>query len=256
MRPRIIPVLLVEDGGLVKTIKFNKRVYLGDPINTVRLFNDMEVDELVVLDISATKNARGPNLSLIEDIRNEAFMPLAYGGGVTNASQIRDLIYMGIEKVALNNVLNHDPSIIKEASEIIGSQSIIASIDIKKTLFGQYKLFTYLDNRSKHLIIKDLFESLEDLGIGEVLLNFVDRDGTWAGYDLAFVEEIVKFIKVPLVVSGGAGSLNDLNLVTKSGADAAAAGSLFSFQGKGQGVLTNYPNSKELERIFNNDNKL
>lgn len=250
MRPRIIPVLLVEEGGLVKTFKFKERVYLGDPINTVRLFNDMEVDELVVLDISATKNGQGPNLSLIEDIRNEAFMPLAYGGGITSASQIKDIISMGVEKVSLNSVLNIDPEIVREGSNIIGSQSIIGSIDIKKNFFGNYQIYSYLNNKNSILKLKDFLETLESLGVGEILINSVDRDGTWEGYDLNLVSEIVELVTVPLVMCGGASCLDDLKSVTLSGSDAAAAGSLFSFQGQGQGVLTNYPSSAELDSLF------
>ena len=254
MRPRVIPVLLVENGDLVKTIKFNNRIYIGDPINTVRLFNDMEVDELVVIDISASKRGEGPNFSLIEDIRNEAFMPLAYGGGITKASQMRDLIYMGIEKVCLNNVLIQDAKVVQDGSNIIGSQSIIGSIDIRRTLFGNYHLYSYLHNKNLSIKLEEHLKLLEDLGVGEILVNVIDRDGTWKGYDLDLVAQLTKFIKVPLVVLGGAGCLNDLKQAIDSGADAAAVGSMFSFQGQGQGVLTNYPSSIELDALFNDEN--
>lgn len=250
MRPRVIPTLLVEDGELVKTIQFKNSIYLGDPINTVRLLNDMEVDELVVLDISASKQDKGPNFSLVEDIRNEAFMPLAYGGGIHTVSQVQDLISMGVEKVSLNKTLLDNPNIVKEASQLIGSQSIIGSIDIKKSLFGKYKIFSHTDKKYLQSDLAGYLETLETLGVGELLINLVDRDGTWKGYDLNFVEDIARYVNVPLVICGGASSLDDLKLVTLSGADAAAAGSLFSFQGKDQGVLTNYPSSGELDKLF------
>tara|TARA_B100000212_G_scaffold45845_1_gene29599 strand:+ start:15556 stop:16314 length:759 start_codon:yes stop_codon:yes gene_type:complete len=251
MRARVIPVLLVEEGSLVKTIKFNKRVYLGDPINTVRLFNDMEVDELLVLDISATRNSSGPNYSLIEEIRNEAFMPLGYGGGIKNSQETKNLINMGIEKVVINSACFSAEPIIEETSSLIGSQSVVASLDIKKTAFGQYKVYSYLTEKILDLKLNDFLEELAYKGVGEIFLNNVHKDGTWMGYDLEIIKRVSDLIKVPIVACGGSGSLDNIKQVIEAGASAAAAGSLFSFQGKGMGVLTNYPDPETLDNLFN-----
>jgi len=256
MRPRIIPVLLVENGGLVKTINFNKRIYLGDPINTVRLFNDMQVDEIVVLDISRSKNRNGPNFSLIEDIRNEAFMPLAYGGGVKSVDEFKKLISIGIEKVVVNSGLLDSTSILKTASSVIGSQSVVASLDINKSWLGNEKVYSHILRKNINLNIFNHIKDLEDQGAGELLLNFVHRDGTWEGYDLELIKKLSSAIRIPLVVCGGAKNLDDLKRVIECGADAAAAGSLFSFQGKDQGVLTNYPDPETLDKLFDEENNL
>lgn len=250
MRPRVIPVLLVEDGGLVKTINFKRRIYLGDPINTVRLLNDMEVDELVVLDISATKNNSGPNYQLIEDIRNEAFMPLAYGGGVQKSKEVIDLINIGIEKVVFNEACFESSNLIRETANLIGSQSLVASINIKKTFLKKYKIYSYSKRKNIDHSIEHFIKKVEDDGVGEIIFNCVDRDGTWDGYDLELVKSISQHATVPIVACGGAGSLFHLKDVIKAGADAASAGSLFSFQGKDMGVLTNYPDSKTLNDLF------
>ena len=250
IRPRVIPTLLVEDGGLVKTVKFNKRTYIGDPINAVRLFNDMQVDEIVVLDISATKNNAGPNFSLIEDIRNEAFMPLAYGGGVKTAEEFKELIHIGIEKIIVNSVLLDNRKILKEASNYVGSQSVVASVDVNKDWLGRDKIYSHESRKNVNLNLINHLKSIQIEGAGEIILNFVHRDGTWQGYDLDLIKELSKYIKVPLVACGGAGVLADLKKVIDSGADAAAAGSLFSFIKKEGGVLINYPDPKSLDKLF------
>tara|TARA_B100000989_G_scaffold229542_1_gene176444 strand:+ start:15745 stop:16497 length:753 start_codon:yes stop_codon:yes gene_type:complete len=250
MRPRVIPVLLVEDGGLVKTINFKRRIYLGDPINTVRLFNDMQVDELIVLDISASKDNKGPNYSLIEDIRNEAFMPLVYGGGIKSVEDSIELIRIGVEKIAINSFLQNNISVLTEISKRVGSQSIIASIDISKNILGKHFIYSHAKNKNLSLNIQEYLKKIQEAGIGEIFLNFTYKDGVWGGYDFDFIKDLSPSIDVPLVVCGGASNLVDLKKIIDMGADAAAAGSLFSFAKKNSGVLINYPSQRELDSLF------
>jgi len=250
MRPRVIPVLLLNEGGLVKTIKFGKQVYIGDPINAIRLFNDMEVDELVLLDISASKCNKDPDFELIKDAVSEAFMPICYGGGVKNLEQMRDLFHLGIEKVALNAALLNDSGLLTAAVEEFGSQSIVASIDIKKTLVGQYKVFNHTKNKSMSFKVLEYIRSVEKQGAGEIFINAVDKDGVMKGYDLEMIKVISEQTSVPLITCGGGASVSDLKSATNAGACAAAAGSMFIFQGKQKGVLINYPSQSMLDKVL------
>jgi imidazole glycerol-phosphate synthase subunit HisF len=248
-RPRIIPVLTLKGKGLVKTIKFNKKSarYIGDPINAVHLFNDFEADELIFLDITATIENRCISTELVKSIGEEAYMPFSVGGGVINIEQIHQLISAGAEKVIINTSCIKSPELISEASRQFGNQSIVACVDIKKNLFGKYKM--YINDGSK-LVENDVFEYLrfiEKMGAGEIFVNSIDRDGTMTGYDLELVKSVSEIVNIPVIACGGAGKLADLSDVTKiAKASAAAAGSLFVYHGSRNAVLINYPDNKEL----------
>lgn len=241
-------MLLLRGEGVVKTVKFGEEKYIGDPRNAVRLYNDMEVDELMILDINATVEGRVPNYELLEEIVTEAFMPISYGGGVTGVDQMRKLYYLGVEKVAINAAAIKNPSLIQEAAEMYGRQSVVVSVDVKKNLFGKYEV-VYNRGQVKHKEkLADYVRKVVDLGAGEIVINSVDKDGTRTGFDLKLVESITSKVDVPVIAVGGAGSLSDIHdVVHKSGASAAAAGSLFVYHGKHKAVLINYPSQAELK---------
>ena len=189
-RIRVIPVLLIQDGGLVKSVKFKNHQYLGDPINAVRIFNEKEVDEIIVLDISATKAKRGPNINHIKQIASEAFMPLAYGGGVSTLEQVNDLIQAGVEKVVLNTAAIKDSGLISSAARFVGTQSIVVSLDVRKSLFGGYKVFTRNASENAYENPVVVAKRLEDEGAGELLIQSVEKDGTFGGYDLDLIKSV------------------------------------------------------------------
>jgi cyclase len=246
-KTRVIPVLLLRGQGLVKTIKFKEPKYIGDPINAVRIFNEKEVDELVFLDITATPEGRGPDFELLSDIASEAFMPMAYGGGVTTLVQARRIFELGFEKVILNSAAYKNLELISEAASIFGSQSIVGCIDVRKNLLGRYELCSA---SAKVKEKPNLFEHLALLtqsGVGEILVNAVDRDGTMGGYDLKLLREVSAAVTVPMIACGGAGSLDHLVEAVQDGhATAVAAGSLFVFMGPHRAVMINYPERKLL----------
>jgi imidazole glycerol-phosphate synthase subunit HisF len=247
----MIPVLLVEDEGLVKTIKFKDSRYLGDPINAVRLYNDMEVDELIVLDISATIEKKGPNFEMLHDIVDECFMPLSYGGGVRNIKDIEQLFRLGIEKIIINNsVVSHNVSFIKEAVNMFGSQSIVVAIDINKNLFSKHVVYDYKTKKNLKINIEKYIQNVINLNIGELFVNFIYNDGMMNGYDLKVIRILFEDVTIPLIVCGGAGSLLDMKDALNNGADAAAAGSLFVYKGKQKGIMINYPTQEELNKLF------
>lgn len=246
-RTRVIPVLLLRGQGLVKTVKFKQPKYVGDPINAVRIFNEKEADELVFLDITATPEGRGPNFELLSDIASEAFMPMAYGGGLTSLVQIRRIFEIGFEKVILNSAAYKNPELISEAAAIFGSQSIVGCIDVRKNFLGRYELCSASAKvREKN----SLFEHLDLLirsGVGEILVNAVDRDGTMGGYDLQLLREVSTAVTVPVIACGGAGSVDHLVEALQDGhVSALAAGSLFVFMGPHRAVMINYPDRKSL----------
>lgn len=251
LRPRVIPVMLLKDHGVVKTVRFKKPQYIGDPINTVKLFNDKCADELVILDIMASIEGRGPDIDFLKDIVSEAFMPVCYGGGIRDLSDIDKVLSIGVEKVAINHAAFTAPSFVQEASKQVGSQSIVASIDVKKNLWGHYEVMT-LSNTLR--VSKDPFalsRELEQLGVGEIFINSIDRDGTMQGYDIELVNKIAANLTIPVISCGGAGNVNDLARVIKEGhASAAAAGSLFVFQGPHRAVLITFPTEKQLDELF------
>lgn len=248
-RVRVIPVLLLRNGGLVKSIKFKKHQYVGDPINAVKIFNEKEVDEIIVLDIDATSKKQSPNLKAIEEICGEAFMPLAYGGGITSLEQAQQLLYHGAEKVILNQTLLEHPKVIESIAKQFGNQSVVASIDYKKTLLGKTKVYGSNGSKKTKWTPIDLAKKAEDHGAGEVMLNSIERDGTYSGYDLETIEQISGAVSIPIIACGGAGELNDFKSAIKHGASAVAAGSMFVFQRPNQAVLISYPKPKEINEL-------
>jgi imidazole glycerol-phosphate synthase subunit HisF len=248
-RPRIIPVLTLKGKGLVKTTRFDKKRarYIGDPINAVHIFNDLEADELIFLDITASLEQRCISTELVRSIGGEAYMPFAVGGGIKDIKQIHELISAGAEKVIINTTCINNPELIYKASRQFGNQSIIAAIDVKKNLFGKYKI--YINDGSKEIDI-DLdkhISMLEESGAGELFINAIDRDGTMSGYDLELVKFISEKVKIPVIACGGAGKLSDLSIViSQAKASAASAGSMFVYHGSRNAVLINYPDKNEL----------
>jgi len=243
----VIPCLLIQGNGLVKTKKFKDPVYVGDPVNAIRIFSDKEADEIVVLDIDASKKGIEPNYELISEMAGEAFMPMAYGGGVGGVDQIRRLIRCGIEKVVINTAAIHSNEWIREAVGIFGSQAIVGAVDVKKSLLGGYRVVARSATEETKLDLDRHIESLVALGVGEVLLNSVDRDGTMSGYDLPLIQRVADRISVPIVACGGAGTVEHLADGVRGGASAVAAGSMFVFHGKHRAVLINYSNNIPLE---------
>ncbi|KFX70336.1 imidazole glycerol phosphate synthase [Pseudomonas taeanensis MS-3] len=241
-RARVIPCLLIRGNGLVKTRKFKEPVYVGDPINAMRIFSDKEVDEIVVLDIDASREGREPNYALIEEMAGEAFMPMAYGGGIRNLEQVRRLIRSGIEKVVINTAAIESTDVIREAVDMFGSQAVVGAVDIKKTLFGGYRVVTKSATIDAKIGLDEHIQNLISAGVGEIFLNNVDRDGMMAGYDVQLIRSITQKVNVPVVVCGGAGTVEHLSqAVSEGGASAVAAGSMFVFHGKHRAVLINYP---------------
>ena len=247
-RIRVIPVLLLHKGGLVKSVRFKDYVYVGDPINAVKIFNEKEIDEIVILDIDATRNKRGPNFRQIEEIAGEAFIPLAYGGGITSMDEVKKLFFLGVEKVILNNAAAKNPKLITEAASLVGSQSVVVSIDVKKSLFGKYKVYTENGTQQVSSDPVAFAKQMQDAGAGEVFVNVIDRDGTFKGYDVEIIKSITSALSIPVIACGGAGSVADFRLAaTEGGASAVAAGSFFVFQRPHKAVLISYPGQNELK---------
>lgn len=251
LRPRIIPCLLIQSGGLVKTVRFSDPKYVGDPLNAVRIFNEKEVDELMVVDIDASRAGKEPNYALISHLAAECRMPLCYGGGVKSVEQIERIVGLGVEKVAVSSAPVDDRSLIGLAAHRVGSQSIVVVIDVKKTgLMHRPEVVTINGTRRTGLHPVDWAREVESLGAGEIVLNSVDRDGEMKGYDFELIDAVRNSVSLPMSVLGGAGSLADIEgLVSRYGIIGAAAGSLFVFKGKYRAVLINYPGLKEKEAI-------
>lgn len=252
LKTRVIPTLLLQNGGLVKGEKFKNHKYVGDPINAVRIFNEKEVDELVFLDISATRERKEPDYPLIRDIASEAFMPFAYGGGITSLEHIENLFRWGVEKVVINSAFATNPKLVEEAARIAGSQSIVVSIDVQKTRFGRYEVATH--NATVKTGIDPVAYALKavDCGAGEIVVTSVDHEGTGKGYDLTLIKNITQAVEVPIVAQGGAASLQDFKDAVDTGAAAVAAGSFFTFYGKHKAVLITYPEYSALTQLFTN----
>ncbi|MDX1440400.1 MAG: AglZ/HisF2 family acetamidino modification protein [Rubricoccaceae bacterium] len=251
MRPRVIPVLLLRDGRLVKTERFRRERYLGDPVNAIRIFNEKCVDEIVLLDIGATPSGRAPDFGLIREIVSEAFVPLCYGGGVTSVEQMRMLFRAGVEKVAVNSKAVEEPGFIRCAAESFGSSSVIAAIDCGRDWRGR-RCVVSRGGRKKHSVEPVAHAvRLVSEGAGEIFLNSVVRDGTMSGYDLDLVRDVSEAVDVPVVACGGAGSVDDLGrVVMNAGASGAAAGSLFVYYGRLRAVLITFPEEQTLSRMF------
>lgn len=245
LRPRIIPCLLVHQGGLVKTQAFKDPKYVGDPINAVKIFNEKEADELIVLDIDATVLGREPDFALIAKLAAECRMPLCYGGGVTTAAQAARIVDMGVEKVAVSAAALANPALLTEMAAAVGRQSVVAVLDVRKKSGLFAKGFEVCTRNAKVAHKQDpvaLAVQLQDAGAGEIVINSVDRDGLMQGYDLELAAQFRRALKVPMTFLGGVGSLDDIGqLVSRVGVVGAAAGSLFVFKGKYRAVLINYP---------------
>lgn len=252
LRPRIIPCLLVQNKGLVKTVKFKDGKYVGDPLNAVKIFNEKEVDELMLLDIDATSNGRDPDFEMIRNVAMESRMPLCYGGGVKTVEQCKKIISLGAEKVAISSAAIENPRIITEMSRAVGSQSVIVVIDVKyKGLFNKPEVYTHNGTKATGLNPVEFSRQCEESGAGEIVINSIDRDGAMNGYDLKLANEIRQTISLPMTVLGGAASPADVvSLIKALGVVGAAAGSLFVFKGKYKAVLINYPNESEKKEIL------
>lgn len=245
---RVIPVLLMHKSGLVKSVRFKNYKYVGDPINAVRIFNEKEVDEIILLDIDATNEGRGPDMTHVKEIAEEAFIPLAYGGGISNIDQIKQLFQLGVEKVILNYHAVRNPALISEAARWAGSQSIVVSADVKKNMLGKYRIYIKNGTENTGLDPVSYLKHAEDAGAGEIFLNCIHKDGTYGGYDLEIIEMVGKKLSVPLIICGGAGSIEDFKNAIDAGASAVAAGSMFVFQRPHNAVLISYPSQSELKQ--------
>jgi cyclase len=251
LRPRVIPCLLLRDNGLVKTAKFKDPKYVGDPINAVKIFNDKEVDELIFLDITASREGRRPNFKLISDLASECFMPFAYGGGITTLDEVRELFQIGVEKIVINTSARRDPGFVRKAVELFGGQSIVVSLDVKRNLFGKYELFAHNQGTTLKQDVFTFLREMQSAGAGEIFLTSVDRDGTAKGYDLDLVRRVTSAVTVPVIAAGGAGTVQDIRTVIhEGGASAAAAGSLFVFHGVHRAVLITYLSPDELNTVI------
>lgn len=251
LRPRIIPSLLIQDNGLVKTVNFKNPKYVGDPINAVKIFNEKAVDELAIFDIDATAKGLEPNYSLIERIANQSRMPLCYGGGVKTVEQAQRIFGLGIEKIALSSAVLQNPNLITQIADRVGAQSVIVVLDVKKKLFGGYEVFTHNGKKGTGINPFDFVVKAQQLGAGEIVINSIDQDGVMKGYDLVLIDKVRERISLPLTVLGGAGSLNDIEkVIEKHKIIGVAAGSLFVFKGVYKAVLINYPTKTEKENIY------
>lgn len=251
LQTRVIPVLLLRNNELVKTTQFKKDKYVGDPINAIKIFNDKEVDELIVLDIDASKNNTEPNYELIESFASECFMPICYGGGVKTLEQMKKIFRLGIEKISINTGNLESYDLVKEAIETFGAQSIVLSIDIKKSLFGSYYIYNHAKKRKAKQTLDQYLDDIDKLGVGELFINSVDNDGMQKGYDLQLIKKVESKVSMPLVVCGGASSLDDFKTVKDNcKVSGLAAGSFFVFHGPFNAVLISYPKYQDLRTLF------
>ena len=250
LKPRVIPTLLLKGNRLVKTIKFENPSYVGDPINVIRIFNEKEVDEILILDIEASKNQKEPDYEYIEKIAGECFMPLTYGGGINSLEQAKQIFALGVEKICLQTAALEKPELISDLASVFGSQSVVVSLDIKRSFVGNPKI--WFSKKRETLLINwlDITQKWVEAGAGEFLLNAVDKDGTLGGPDLDLIRIASKAISVPLVFCGGVSSLQDIKKACEAGASAVAAGSFFIYHGPHRAVLITYPSYDELQRLF------
>ena len=251
LQTRIIPCLLLKDDSLVKTVNFKKPAYIGDPVNTARIFNELEVDELVLLDISATNNNRKPNFKILSELANECFMPLAYGGGINNFEDAKKIFKIGIEKIIINSVAFTNPTIIPELADHFGNQAIVASIDVKRNMFGKYQVYSNSGKKNQKVNPVAWAKKLEQLGAGEIILTSINQEGTWKGFDINIIEKISNAVNIPVIANGGASSIEDIGRAVKQGnASAISLGSMVVYQNKGMGVLVNFPDNEKLKRVL------
>lgn len=250
LQQRVIPALLLRNNGLVKTTRFKDPKYVGDPINAIRIFNEKEVDELMLLDITASKENREPNFEMIEQIAGECFMPLAYGGGVRTVEQAQRIFALGVEKICIQTAALENPTLVTELAQRFGSQSVMLSVDVKRNWMGKPQIYSSAKSSSVGSDWIYRTKQLVDAGAGEVLLNAVDKDGTLQGPDLVLIEQLSQAINVPLIAVGGVGSMRDIKAAVDAGASAVAAGAFFVYHGPHRAVLITYPKYAELEALF------
>lgn len=251
LKTRIIPALLLREDALVKTIKFRNSGYIGDPINTVRIFNELEVDELVFLDIEATTHARKPNLHILSEIANECFMPLAYGGGLHDFVTASKIFSIGFEKVVLNAACHTNPELVEQIARHYGNQAVVASVDVKKNFWGTYEVFTHSGSKNSKKNPVEWCMQLEAMGAGEILLTSIDKEGTWTGFDVDLTRRVSEAVGVPVIAHGGAGNLEHISQVVHQGkASAVALGSMVVYQQKGLGVLVSFPDKEALKVLI------
>lgn len=250
MHARVIPCLLLHNGGLVKTVRFRNPRYVGDPINAVRIFNDKEADELAFLDIGRASSRTAPNFELLADIAGEAFMPFGYGGGITTTDHVRRLFALGVEKVIINTAAADTPRLLSEAASLAGCSGVVASMDVRRNWRNKYSVCVASGRRDLKRDPVGYAQEMERRGAGEILLNAIDRDGIMEGYDLELIRLVSQAVSIPVVAAGGAGNLQHIRHAIDHGASAAAAGSMFVFHGKHRAVLITYPGHEELEKLF------
>lgn len=251
LKTRIIPCLLLRDASLVKTINFKNASYIGDPVNTARIFNELEVDELTLLDITATNLNKKPDFKILTELANECFMPLAYGGGINNFEDAKKIFKIGIEKIIINTVTFINPSFISKLAEHFGNQAVVASIDIKKNFFGNYHVFSNSGKKRQKIDPVIWAQKLEDLGAGEILLTSINQEGTWNGFDIDILHKISNAVSIPVIANGGASCMDDIGHAVKKGnASAVCLGSMVVYQSKGMGVLVNFPDNQKLKQIL------
>jgi cyclase len=251
LKARVIPCLQLVNQSLVKAVKFDKYGYIGDSINTVRIFNELEVDELCFLDIRASLENREPNIEILKQISDECFMPLSYGGGIRNFQIAKQILSIGFEKVIVNTEAFHQPNLITSISEHFGTQAIVASIDVKKNIFGKYQV--YINDGRKKINIDPIewAQQLQSMGAGEILFTSMDKEGTWTGYDIDIIKKVTSSLSIPVIANGGAGSIQHIaDVINNGGASAAALGSMVVYQKKGMGVLVNFPDKIEFQNIL------
>ena len=248
---RVMPCLLMDRGALVKTIQFKNPVYVGDPVNAVRIFNQKEVDELLLIDITATTEKRGIDFETLEKVVTECFMPICYGGGVDNLSDMRRLYHLGIEKISLSSAAIKRLALVRDAADEFGSQAVVVTLDVKKNFFGTYTVRTHQGKIDTKRLVIDVARDMESAGAGEILLYSIDRDGTRSVFDLNLIRDISHAVGIPVVVCGGAGKLSHLRAaVNEAGASAVAIGSMAVFQAKDLGVLIKFPTRQQQEKTF------
>lgn len=247
--PRVIPCLLFDDGAMIKTRRFNKRTYLGDPVNVINLFNQFEVDEIALFDIGASVNQREPDFDIIEQMAEECWVPLTYGGGIQTLHHIERIILSGVEKVALGNA-STDLTFVTRAANEFGTQCIVGSVDVRKKFWGGYDVCVCSGKKQLKINPTDRVKQLEEAGAGEIFLQFINHDGEMNGYDLDLIEQVCDATDLPVIACSGARQRQDLLAPIQRGASASAAGSLFVFSGEERGVLINFPEREELENLL------
>ena len=251
LRTRVRPCLLLKNESLVKTVKFKEYNYIGDPINTVRIFNELEVDELIFLDIFASKENRKINFKILADIANECFMPLSYGGNIKSLEDAKKIFEIGFEKVVINSNAFGNLGLIEDISKYFGNQSVVGSIDVKQSFLGGQKVYSHHGRKKQNIKIIEWAKNLQNAGVGELLITSIEREGSWKGYDIELIKSITENVQVPVIANGGCGSVEHIGEVVKqANASACAVGSIVVYQKQGMGVLVNFPDRKKLQRIL------